>query len=115
MRDIWAVVQSALSGLGVPVSAGRHQDSSGIPLPERFIVHTLISSPAEQHADDRETLRSYLVQVSYFDVAGLGGMPNIEGAMSAAGFCRAGARQLPISQETGHYGLALDFNLLSEE
>jgi hypothetical protein len=114
---IWERVASALSVIGatVPVSAGQKMVASGVQLPDQFIVYFLVSSPAEQHADDAETLRSYRVQVSIFSRSGLAGLPDVSAAMVTAGFTRGVQRELPYNQVTAHYGLALEFNYLEEQ
>lgn len=106
MTTIFERTQTALETLaGVPVSLAPRQGT----LPDLFVVHQLIYSPPEQHADDAETLRSYLVQVTVWSRSGLVSLPNVDGAMLAAGFIKRGQRQLPKDAESGHYGLATDF------
>lgn len=78
-------------------------------LPDLFIVHQLLPSSAQQHADGAETERSYLVQVSIWKKGGLAALPDVDSAMIAAGFQKSDERQLPQDIETGHYGLAIDY------
>lgn len=111
---IWEITAAALTGLGVPMAASRYIGSND-QLPDLFLVYFLVSSPPEQHADNLETLRSYLMQVSIFSRTGLTGLPDVAGAMVAAGFTRGLERELPFNQTTGHYGLALELNFLAEE
>jgi hypothetical protein len=84
-------------------------------LPDKFIDYQLIDSPTEQHADNAETERSYLVQVSIWSVDGLDSLPNVDGVMLAAGFTKSNFRQLPKDQETGHFGLAKDYVYLESQ
>jgi len=106
---IWARTLAALTGLGLPLAANRMVMDTGEALPEAFIVYTLITAPPEQFADDDITVRSYTMQVSYYNRAGLVAMPDIDAAMMAAGFMPGPFRELPFSQESQHYGLALDY------
>lgn len=115
MIDIWTEVKDALTGLSLPMAANVFLVATGAELPDTFLVYQLISDPPAQNADDGETLRSYRVQVTYYGRAGLSGMPDIEGAMIAAGFTRMAGRELPYNTETRHFGFASDFNLLVEE
>lgn len=115
---IWERMENALGAIragGTAVSAGQKLVGSGAQLPDLFLVYFLVSSPPEQHADDRETMRSYLMQVSIYSRAGLTNLPDVDGAMVAAGFQRAGQRELPYNQATQHYGLALDYIFLEQE
>lgn len=115
MTTIWERTAAALGGLGLPVAASVEKLTGVGGLPDAYLVHFLVSEPAEQHADNQETLRGYRVQVSYYSRAGLIGMPDVVGAMVGAGFARAGARELGFNQQTGHYGLALDFFYMESE
>ena len=78
-------------------------------LPDQYVVYQLIDGSPEQHANDAETERSYLVQVSIFSRSGLVSIPDVETPMLAAGFQKGRERQLPQDQNTGHYGLAKEF------
>lgn len=110
---IWAITSSALSGLGIPVAAGHYVDASG-DLPDQYVVYRLISDPAAQHADDEETLRSYRMQVSAYSRTGLETLPDIDAAMLAAGFTRAGGGELPYNEGTRHYGRYTDYFYLED-
>lgn len=114
--SIWETVQTALTGLGLPLAANTMILSTGEEYPDQYILYQLISNPPEHHADDAEKLRSYLMQVSVFSRDGLATIPTqVETAMLAAGFTRVAGRELPYNQQTRHYGHAADFNLLSED
>ena len=106
---IWERTLAALTPLGLPMAANVYIAATGNALPDTYLVYFLVSSPPEQHADDAETLRSYNMQVSYYARAGLAGMPNIDGAMTAAGFARGPQTELPYNQLTRHFGLALEY------
>ena len=115
MTSIFARVKSAMDTLSpaVPHALAPYKVSGS--LPDLFIVYQLITSPAEQSADNVETERSYLVQVTIWNRAGLTTLPDVTTAMRSAGF-RAGAfRQLPQDPETGHYGLAKEFVYLETQ
>ena len=109
---IWSTVYTALVTLGVPLAANAYVPASGADLPDLFIVYSLISSPPEQHADDIEKMRSYYVQVSIYNRLGLNSLPNVDTAMTGAGFARGAWRELPYNPGTRHYGLAKDYILL---
>ncbi len=116
MTTIFERTASALAGLGVPAAANRYLPaSSEKELPNRFIVYQLISSPPEQHADNVEKARSYRMQVTIWDRNGLTSLPDIPGAMVAAGFTRGPYRELPYVESTRHFGLAFDFLYFEEE
>ena len=106
---IWDRVKSALTPLGLPLAANRYMAATNAALPDLYLVYQLIASPPEQHADNVETQRSYLVQVTAWSRAGLAGLPDISGAMVASGFMAGSMRELPYSETTRHYGLAMDF------
>ncbi len=107
--SIWERVIAALTGLGVPMAANVYVAASGQELPDLYLVYFLVSSPPEQHADDAETLRSYRIQVTVYKRAGLASLPDVDGAMVAAGFRRGPQRELPYNQLTRHFGLALEY------
>ena len=113
MATIWELAEDALDGLGCTVAANVLVLADGVERPDEYMTFFVFSATEAQSADDAETLRSWMVQVSYYNRAGLVGMPDIKSAMAAAGF-RAGAwRELPYNQQTRHYGMALDFNYLA--
>ncbi|GAP11745.1 hypothetical protein BECAL_02938 [Bellilinea caldifistulae] len=112
---IWERIYNALAPLGLPMAAGAMIVDSESERPDTYLVYFLVSSPPVQHADDNETLRSYLVQVSVYSRNGLKNLPDIAGAMKTAGFTQGARRELPYNPETRHYGLAMDFNYLEEE
>lgn len=112
---IWERVEDALTSIGVPYKADVYVPSSGGALPAAYIVYFLVSSPPIQHADDVEKLRMYRVQVSYYSKTGMVGMPGIKAAMVAAGFMPGPMTTIPYNQQTGHYGLALEYVQESEE
>lgn len=113
MSTIWELAEDALDGLGCAVAANVLVAASEELRPDEYMTFFVFSTTPAQSGDDAETLRNWMVQVSYYNRAGLVGMPDISGAMAAAGF-RAGAwRELPYNQQTRHYGMALDFNYLA--
>jgi hypothetical protein len=98
MTTVFEHVKTALGTLSPAVGGG-----GGGP------TRQLIGSPDEQSADNAETQRSYLVQVTAWSRAGLASLPNVDAAMLAAGFFKRDQRQVPQDRETGHYGLATDY------
>jgi len=112
---IWERVKTALTGLGVPMAANVYISGTGNELPNLFLTYFLVSSPPEQHADDAETLRSYRMQISIYQRAGLVSLPDVDSAMVAAGFTRGPQREIPYNQLTRHFGLALEYVYLEGE
>lgn len=78
-------------------------------LPDAYITHQLINSPAEQHADNIETERSYTMQLNFWDKAGIPSTTSVDVAMKAAAFHKGNVRQLPQDPLTHHYGLAVEY------
>ena len=109
---IWERVTTALAGLSQPKAASAYLAATGAELPDEYLVYFLIAGVPQQHADDAEVSRLQHVQVSYFNRAGLAGMPAIAGAMTAAGFTRGPETELPYNPDTRHFGLALEFYYL---
>jgi hypothetical protein len=107
MTTVFSVTATALATLGVPYAENTFRGD----LPDVYLVYQLISSPADQHADDEETLRSFRIQVSGYSKTGLAALPNIDSAMKAAGFMKATMRELPFDPDTGHFGLTQDYIL----
>lgn len=112
MTTIFERVKTALDTLSPAVPYALDVYESSAALPDKFMVYSLITSNPEQHADDAETHRGYIVQISIFSRAGLVSLPNVDAAMLAAGFFKSNERQLPKDQTTGHYGLAKDYTYL---
>jgi hypothetical protein len=114
MTTIWERVGTALAGLSQPKAASAYLAATGADLPDEFLVYFLVAAPPQSHADDVERSRLYHVQVSYYNRAGLVGMPDIAGAMTAAGFTRGPLTELPYNPDTRHFGLSLEFFYLDE-
>jgi len=106
---IWELVEDALDGLSTPMAANVYLSASTETLPDVYMVYILVSSPPEQHADNVETLRSYRMQVNIYSRAGLVDLPDVDTAMTAAGFSRGPMRELPYNAITHHFGLALEY------
>jgi hypothetical protein len=115
MSSIWETTKAALDSLGIPVAANVNILASGSTLPDQYLVYQLIADAPAQHADNSETLRSQLVQVSFYSRSGLATVPaQVESAMLAAGFTRVGGREIPYNAQTRHFGIALDFDFLED-
>lgn len=78
-------------------------------LPNAFIAYQLVNSPPEQHADGEETERSYTMQLSFWDTAGIPTTSNVDAAMKTAGFMKGNIVPLPQDPQTHHYGLAVEY------
>lgn len=115
MTTIFERAETAIATLSVPYANQVYLVQSGAALPDQFIVFFLVSSSPAQQANDVETLRGNRVQVSVYDRAGLQGLPDVDTAMTAAGFVRSNKSQLPFNQETRHFGLALEYTYLEDE
>ncbi len=113
MATIFELVETALGTIS-PAETFSLAPYKG-SLPNRFIVHQLIASPPEQHADGNETERSYLVQVTIWDKAGVPSESGIDTAMLAAGFMKGNIVLLPQDPQTHHYGLAVDYMYLESK
>ena len=109
MTTIFERVKTALSTISPAVAHSLAPYKSTTALPDQYLAYQLIVDVPEQHADDAETVRSYLVQVSVFSRAGLVSLPDVDTAMLAAGFIKGRERQLPQDPQTGHYGLAKEY------
>ena len=107
MTTIFERVDDALAAISpaVPYAMAPYKGE----LPDQYVVYQLIDSPPEQHADDAETERSNLVQVTIWSRSGLVSVPDVDTPMIAAGFAKSNVRQLPQDPQTGHYGLAKEY------
>jgi hypothetical protein len=110
MTTVFERVKNALNNLSPAVPFGQdvYLMADGNP-PDTFLVYKLVSGGPAQHADGTETERVYRVQISIYSRNDLAAMPNVDGAMVAAGFSRGPERQLPFTDDTRHFGLAKDF------
>ncbi|MBI5951903.1 MAG: hypothetical protein HY865_09615 [Chloroflexi bacterium] len=111
MTDIFVLTNNALAAIS-PAVPFAMDDYSGTPLPDTYIVYTLIVSPPEQHADNQETERSYTVQVNIMKTIGLTSLPDVDTPMLAAGFKKGPIRELERDQGSAHFGLAKDYVIL---
>lgn len=107
MTTIFERVKTALNTLS-PAVAFSLAPYKGT-LPDTYIVYQLIVSTPESHFDNVEAARGDLVQVSIYSRAGLTVLPDVDTAMIGQGFMKGDWRQLPQDAETGHYGLAKDY------
>jgi hypothetical protein len=65
-------------------------------------------------ADNLEIAREFTVQVTVYSRTGLTDLPDVIGAMTAAGFVHGVDIQLPYEPSTRRYGLAMEFTILQE-
>lgn len=115
MTTIWERTDTALSTLGVPYAASKLRIETGEAFPDLFMVYFLVSSPPEQYADNKETMRSYTMQVNIFSRDGLINLPDVDGAMMAAGFTKGNVIEIPLDEETGHFGLGTKYHFSESE
>jgi hypothetical protein len=109
VSDVFERTTAALTSLSTPFACDRFIPASGSELPDLFMAFFMVSSVAGQHADNSESERVERVQVSVFSRTGLSGLPDVDLAMTAAGFKPGPKRQLPFDMATGHFGLAQDY------
>ena len=113
MSDPYILTKTAMDTLSpIPYAASSELASQADPLPDTYIVGTLISDVPEQHADDDETEKFVRMQLSIYSKDGLTSLPNTDAAMKSAGFKRGPARELPYDPDTGHFGLAREYTIL---
>lgn len=107
MTTIFERVETALGTISpaVPFALAPYKGT----LPDAYVTHQLINSPAEQHADNEEIERSYTIQITLWDKAGVPSTTKVDTAMQTAGFNKSNVRQLPQDPQTHHYGLAVEF------
>ena len=111
---IWERVVTALTPLNLPLAESVMLLNGSNQLPDVYLVFFVVASPAAQHADNVEKERTQTVQVTYYNRAGLAGMPEISAAMAVDGFLAGPQRELPYNQQTRHFGYALDFVTIKE-
>lgn len=114
MLTIFERVTTALNTLSPSVPFALAPYASTGSLPDLYLAYQLIDGNAAQHADNLETQRSYLVQISIFSVSGLVGLPDVNSVMLAAGFEKSTERQIPKDPQSGHFGLAKDFTYIED-
>ena len=113
---IFTRVATALGTItDVPYAADANRSVLGDPLPDLFIVYSLVSEAPELHADDAEQTRFNRVQLSIYNRAGMTNPPDTDTAMAGQGFRFARARALPYNPETGHYGLMREYTILLDQ
>jgi hypothetical protein len=107
---IFARVATALDTLSpaVEYGMGTYLGEDGA-LPDYYLVYQLISGVPGQHADDEETERNYRIQVTHWKRSGLEDLADVDAAMKAAGGVKSGEHPLARDNDTGHFGLAVDY------
>lgn len=116
MTTIFQRVNDALATLSpaIPFGMDTFLQAGSAALPSQYITYQLISGVPEEHADNAETKRTYRVQVNIMSDTGLDVLPNVNAAMTTAGFTKGPERQLPKDDASGHYVLAKDFFYLED-
>jgi hypothetical protein len=112
---IWERVQAALSILSIPMGQSVYIPATPGAWPNLYLVYLSVDGVPAMEADDAEIERRYRVQVSIYSRTGLANLPNIDGAMIAAGFQKGPERELPYDHQTRHFGLAKDYFYLEQE
>jgi hypothetical protein len=114
VTTIFEKVEAALNALSpaVPWMYKQYLTASGAALPDTYLVYSLVSSPAQEHADDVESLRTYTVQVSTYKVSSMVGRPGVEAVMVSAGFMAGNQRETSNYPDSTHFGLSQEFTYL---
>ncbi|HAE59762.1 MAG TPA: hypothetical protein DCG54_09740 [Anaerolineae bacterium] len=111
--DIFERTKTALATLSpIPVAMDRMLFTSAPP--DTYIICDLIVSNPSLHLDDAEKGRQDRVQVTIFNRTGLENLPNVDGAMLAAGFTKSAMRQIDVGAQSSHYAMALDYYFYKE-
>jgi hypothetical protein len=111
MTTIFEVTADALATLTpVPFGHNTYHSPDG-SIPDLYLAYQTWGTP-EEHADDAEVSRTYRVQVTILSKTGLASLPDVDGAMLAAGFTIGPERELPQDISSGHYILAKDYFIL---
>ena len=106
---VYEAVSDALATLSVPYGYDGYQTATGAQLPDLFLVWFLVDAPPAAHADNAEILRFERVQISIYQRGSLTNLPDVEGAMAAAGWMYSNTIHIPFNPATKHFGLALEF------
>jgi len=114
MTTIFERTATALATLSLPFGHNTYH-SADATIPDEYLVYQLISGVGQQHADDEEKSRTHRIQVTIYSKAGLASLPDVDGAMQAAGFTLGPERELPQDIQTGHFILAKDYFILVEK
>lgn len=112
--DIWTRTANALTSLGLPMAANTYIVATGSDYPDVFLKYQEVIDNPASHADNQEMTTEHLMQVSVFSRSGLTGLPDVAGAMTAAGFTRGPSRELAYDEGTRHFGIAMDFYYLED-
>ena len=107
MTTIFERVETALATISpaVPFALAPYKGT----LPDLYVTHQLLPSPAAQHADNVESERLFTVQILIWNKAGIPSESSVDTAMLTAGFQKGDLRQLPQDPQTHHYGLAIEY------
>ncbi|MCZ2076685.1 MAG: hypothetical protein LC130_17030 [Bryobacterales bacterium] len=108
--NVFERTAAALAQLGIPYALDVYLTAGGAELPATFCIYSLVYGEPVAHYDNDEAAREYVMQVSCFSTAGLNALPDVDGAMKAAGFRKGTERQLPRDAETRHFGMATDYH-----
>ena len=117
MASLYNTLYTALATLGYTV---REQGTFGATesLPATFITYQLIFRNDITHADNAPSANVSRVQVALYSTDPAikqAAFDTLNAPMLAAGFMRAGGRDLPFDARTGHYGYTCDYRLYSKE
>jgi len=117
LTDVYNKIYTTLAALGFPVS---EQGSYGPTetLPETLITYFVLDETDISHADNLPASTMTSAQVAlYSKRPAIVQQANrtLRSVMLPAGFLRAGGRNLPFDQETGHYGYTSTYNFYDME
>jgi hypothetical protein len=114
MTTVFEVTAGALTTLAVPFGQNTYHSADGT-IPDQYLVYQEITGVGKQHADNEEINRMHRIQVTCFSRTGLASLPDVDGAMRAAGFTLGPERELPQDISTEHYILAKDYFILLDK
>jgi hypothetical protein len=113
---IWERTKAALDTTGLDCAQSVYLSATAAARPDQYLVYFLVTAPAQQHADNAETLREMTMQVSLYSRTGFTDtlIDAVHNAMTAAGFTAGPRRELPYAEDTRHFGLVFEFTYLEE-
>jgi hypothetical protein len=117
LTNIYSLVYDTLLAMGYPVKE-QGTYSAGATLPETHVTYQIIDSPNNSHADNAPTSQTTRVQVTLYSkkpALKQGADEAFKAVLLPAGFMRAGGRDLPFAQATGHYAYTCDYRFYDTE
>jgi hypothetical protein len=108
-------VKTALAPLGLPVGHLVYKTATGQAMPATWLEYQVITDLPDLHANNREVLTVYRVQVKAYTSGDVTALPDINSVMAAAGFLRVSAIDLPYEADTKLFGVAMDYRYTEDK